>query len=172
MTTSIAHNTQSLSFLTNTRAVLEIHAVPDISYNCHNFSIPSISTSAPRLATPFTDIPMRGDTLSYAPLDITFLVDENLENWKTMVGWLEGITAPHTGDEFKNKKLEYSDATIFVYSSHNNLVLEVAFKNLTPTSLGGLTFDTTNESTIELTADVSFDYQSYEVVSIRKRTSE
>lgn len=168
MNNKIANNTKALSFATKTRAAIEIHAIPDLSYNCINFSIPGISTNPVKYATPFTDMPIRGDTLVYSPLDITFIVDENLINWQETVKWLEGITAPHSGDEFKNKKIEYSDATVLVYSSHNNAVLEVAFKNLTPVSIGNLSFDTTDESTTELTADVSFEYQSFTVKSIKR----
>ena len=168
MTSKTTNSQSSLNFLTPSRAVLEIHGSPDLSFNCTTFAIPSISTNSPKFATPLTDIPMRGDTLVYAPLDITFLVKEDLSNWIRAVEWLEGLTAPRHGSQFTNKKLEYSDATIFIYSSHNNVMLEVKFNNLVPTHLGAIRFDTTNDGVQEITADLTMEYQNYEINGITR----
>lgn len=168
MSSKATNSTASLNFASNTRAALEIHSAPGISYNCTNFVIPSIQTSAAKQPTPFTDFPLRGDTLVYSPLEITFIVTENLENWNLAVAWMEGFTAPVSAQQWLDKKFEYSDATIFIYNSHNNLKLQVEFSNLTPTFIGGLRFDTTPEGVVEIMCDMTFEYQNFSVKSLTK----
>ena len=166
MSSKTTNNTQNLNFATNTRAVLEIHAAPEISYNANSFICPGVSTQSVRQPTPLTDFPLRGDTLFYSPLEITFIVTENLENWKLAIEWMEGFTAPHNSQEWSDRKFEYSDATVFMYNSHNNLKVEIRFINLTPTSIGSLRFETSSEAVVELVCDMTFDYQSFEIVGV------
>ena len=40
------------------------------------------------------DIPVPGDKLCFGDLEITFLVDENLENYREIHGWMYGIGFP------------------------------------------------------------------------------
>lgn len=169
MTSKTTNSIKNLNYATNTRATLEIHAVPELTFNCINFNIPGISTSAPKLPTPFTDIPLRGDTLLYTPLQISFIVDEEFNNFEMAVNWMEGFTAPDSPQQWINRKFEYSDATVFIYNSHNNLQLEVTFIGLTPTYIGGVRFDTTAESVVELVSDITFEYQSYKIKRLSKR---
>lgn len=170
MTSKTTATTRSLNFLTNTRAAIEIHAAPDITFNCNSFNVPGVTTNSAPLSTPFTTVPIRGDTLVYEPLSLTFIVNEDLSNWRLGLTWMKGITAPESGEQFRNKKIEYSDATVYIYNSHHNMEIEVHFSGLTPTSLGGLRFDTNSEGVVEIVADMSFDYQHYTIESIRPRT--
>ena len=41
--------------------------------------------------TPFKEIPVQGDHLTFDNLEITFLVDEKLENYRELHQWLVGI---------------------------------------------------------------------------------
>ena len=169
MSSKTTNSVTNLNYSTNTRGVIEIHAAPEILFNCIGFNIPGISTSAPLQPTPFTDIPIRGDTLIYAPLEVSFIVTEDLRNWELAVNWIEGFTAPKSPEQWINKKFEYSDATVFLYNSHNNLEIQVEFTGLTPTFVGGLRFDTTSESVVELVCDMTFEYQSFSIINIKKR---
>ena len=41
--------------------------------------------------TSLKDIPIPSDKLSYASLNMSFLIDENLENYREIHGWLTGL---------------------------------------------------------------------------------
>ena len=41
-----------------------------------------------------------GDTISFSDLEITFLVDENLENYREIHGWMYGIGFPKSRTQF------------------------------------------------------------------------
>jgi len=155
-------------------------------------NIPGISLGTTLQQTPLADIPLPGDTLTFSDLEITFLVDENLENYREIHGWMYGIGFPKARTQFAelvsaNKdrfptsgkdsnatdagKVKYgatplgpifSDATLNVLSSKNNTVIEVRFADVFPTSLSGLSFNQQADDVNYLSATVTFKYKIYE----------
>ena len=152
-------------------------------------NIPGISLNV-LIKTPLADI-LPGDTISFGDLEITFLVDENLENYREIHGWMYGIgflkARTQFADLVANKdrfptegrdsqatdagKVKYgaqglgpifSDATLNVLTSKNNANIEVRFNNVFPTSLSGLNFNQQADDIDYLTATVSFKYKLYE----------
>ena len=55
-------------------------------------------------ATILLDVALTGEKLSYSLLDITFLVDENLNNYKEIHDWLLGLGFHKTIHNFKTYK--------------------------------------------------------------------
>ena len=53
-------------------------------------------------ATMLKDIPLPGNKLTYEPLQMRFIVDENLENFQEIHGWLVGLGYPRDHTEFQN----------------------------------------------------------------------
>ena len=125
---------------------------------------------------------------------MTFLVDENLENYQEIHGWLRGLGFPGGYDEFKtlldagadrfptsknsvlgdagrskfaaaNQGGIFSDATLNILTSKNNPVTEVRFQDVFPISLSGLQYSQQNNDTDYLTATVTFDYKIYDFAS-------
>ena len=52
---------------------------------------------------------------------------------------------------------------MMLYSSHNNKLLEVSFKNLTPVDLSEIPFQTEDNETQIIKATVTFEYESFEI---------
>jgi len=130
--------------------------------------------------------------LSFSDLEITFLVDENLENYREIHGWMYGIGFPKARTQFANLvnsgkdrfpttgkdslttdagKVKYgamplgpifSDATLNVLTSKNNANIEVRFSDVFPSSLSGLDFNQQADDISFLTATVTFKYKIYE----------
>ena len=173
---------------------------PKVEFFCTQVNIPGITLGETELPTPLKNIPIPGDKLTFEKLSIQFLVDENLENYREMHGWLTGLGCPHNYSEFRNlvsagsdrfpQSTErgfstepgkakpatpegsiYSDGTILILSSKNQPVLEVRFSNLYPTSLSGLQYNQQSTDVDYLTADVSFSYLKYEFASVNSATT-
>ena len=133
--------------------------------------------------TPFRDIPLPGEKLTYEPLSVTFLVDENLENYQEIHGWLRGLGFPGGHKEFKdllsggsdrfptsknttpNQGGIFSDATLNILTSKNNPVTEVRFNDCFPISLSALQYNQQATDTDYLTATVTFNYKLYDFAS-------
>ena len=167
-----------------TKFKFSIIKLPKVEYFCTQVNLPGISIadnySQP---TPFRDIPLPGEKLTYEPLSVTFLVDENLENYQEIHGWLRGLGFPGGHKEFKdllsggsdrfptsknttpNQGGIFSDATLNILTSKNNPVTEVRFNDCFPISLSALQYNQQATDTDYLTATVTFNYKLYDFAS-------
>jgi len=194
MTTTNAYDRQPTKFdyASPTQFKFQLAKLPKVEYFTTACNIPGISLGTTLQPTPLADIPLPGDTLSFGDLEITFLVDENLENYREIHGWMYGIGFPKARTQFAelvsaNKdrfptsgkdslvtdagKVKYgatplgpifSDATLNVLSSKNNTNIEVRFNDVFPTTLSGLNFNQQADDVNYLSATVSFKYKIYE----------
>lgn len=156
-------DTDSLNYLSSTRAVLQIVGLESVSFTCTDYPIPGLNLARAQHATPFTDIPLRGDKLQFNPMSISFLVSAKLENWLAIYEWMIGLSAPNTPRQFCEKPMEYTDAVLHLYTAQNNKFAEIVYKHVWPTSLGDLDLTTQQSQNDELIATATFEYQSYEI---------
>ena len=198
MTTTNANSRQptKLDYASPTQFRFSIIKLPKVEYFATAANIPGIQLGQANQPTPLKDIPIPGDKLEYDNLNITFLVDENLENYREIHGWLTGLGFPKDNEQFRNlqnagsdrfpttkntglnKELGkirkavqddgglYSDATLFVLTSKNNANLEVRFRDLYPVSLSGLDYNQQETDIQYLTANVTFAYKIYEFATV------
>ena len=155
--------------------------IPNVEYFVTSANIPGISFSGDAsMNTRFKSISFMGDTLDFADLEVTFLVNENLSNYREIHNWMTGIGFPKnnqqftaavdadaslatpTGNKSGNPNALVSDATLTILTNKNNPNLRVNFKNCYPLSLGGLTYNTQTTDTEQLTTTVTFKYDVYE----------
>jgi len=102
---------------------------------------------------------MPADKVEYSPLDLTFLIDEDLVNYKEIHEWIVGqVTEPDQG----NKKTR--DMSLMILNSNLRTTREVKFYDAYPISLSSLQFDATAQSIDYLTASASFQYSYYKII--------
>ena len=198
MTTTNANSRQptKLDYASPTQFRFSIIKLPKVEYFATAANIPGIQLGQANQPTPLKDVPITGDKLEYDNLNISFLVDENLENYREIHGWLTGLGFPKDNEQFRNlqnagsdrfpttkntglnKELGqirkavqddgglYSDATLFVLTSKNNANLEVRFRDLYPVSLSGLDYNQQETDIQYLTANVTFAYKIYEFATV------
>ena len=168
--------------------------LPTVEFFIQTANIPGISLGDTTLPTPLKDISMPGDKLTYQSLDVSFLVDENLNNYKEIHDWMTGIGFPQdhkqfadvlaTGsDRFSGSTAStaavgsgkpaplseggiYSDATLIVLNNKNIAKTEIRFQNVYPTSLGSLSYNIRASDVDYLTVNASFNYMYYDIVQI------
>ena len=187
MTTTNAYSRQpsKQDYADPTKFKFNIVKLPKVEYFCTQVNLPGISIADNYTQpTPFRDIPLPGEKLRYEPLSVTFLVDENLENYQEIHGWLRGLGFPGGHAEFKNllsggsdrfptskptTKFNapdtgaiFSDATLNILTSKNNPVTEVRFNDCFPISLSSLAYNQQATDTDYLTATVTFEYKLYD----------
>ena len=168
--------------------------LPNVEFFIQSANIPGISLGETSMPTPLKDIPMPGDKVSYQTLDVSFLVDENLNNYKELHDWITGIgfsqdhkqfaellatgsdrfpgttaSTAATGTSIKQPLDEggiYSDATLTVLNSKNIAVTEIRFRNVYPISLGSLSYDIKASDVDYLQVSSSFNYLNYDIVQL------
>ena len=194
MTTTKALDRQptKLDYASPTQFKFQIAKLPKVEYFCTSANIPQIDLTSVQQDTPLADIPLPGVKLSFSDLTVTFMVDENLENYREIHGWLTGLGFPKSRTQFKTLvdaakdrfptggKSDsvadpgkvvgaptplgpaFSDATLMVLSSKNNANIEVRFSDVFPVSLTGLEFNQQAGDIEYLTATVTMKYKIYE----------
>ena len=163
--------------------------LPTVEFFCQTANIPGISIGTASMPTGLKDIPIPGEKISYSDLAISFLVDENLNNYKEIHDWLLGLGAPQNHNQFSTLRDTgadrfpgqttnspnnntvpdggtYSDATLTVLNSKNIAVTEIRFHNIFPTSLGALSYDVQASDVNYLSTAVDFSYMYYEIVHL------
>jgi len=163
--------------------------LPTVEFFCQTANIPGISLGQATVDTPLKSIPFPGDELNYQDLGISFLVDENLNNYKEIHDWLIGLGAPQNHNQFSTLRDTgtdrfpgqttnspnnntvpdggtYSDATLTILNSKNIAKVEIRFHNIFPTALGSLSYDVQASDVNYLQASVDFSYMYYEIVQL------
>jgi len=170
-----------------TKFKFSINKLPKVEFFTTQANIPGINLGESIFPTPFKAIPVQGDDLTFDNLEISFIVDEQLENYRELHQWLVGIGFPKARTQFSSFRKDesqtfptpnatnnnpvgvqamYGDATLTVMSAKNNPVMEVRFSDMYPVALGGLAFDQQLGDTTYLTATATFTYKLYEMFTI------
>ena len=81
-------------YATGTQWRLAFNRIPKTTWFCTAANIPGITLGESSYPTPMTDMFVTGDKLTFETLNITFIVDEELQNYREIWEWLVGIGAP------------------------------------------------------------------------------
>ena len=83
--------------------------LPTVEFFCQTANIPGISIGTASMPTGLKDIPIPGEKVSYSDLAISFLVDENLNNYKEIHDWIIGLGFPQNHTQFADLQATGSD---------------------------------------------------------------
>jgi hypothetical protein len=194
MTITNAYSRQPTKFdyASPTQFKFQLLKLPKVEYFCTSVNIPGVTLSNVDIATPLKSIPVPGTILNYGDLEMSFLVDENLENYREIHGWLTGLGFPRDHKQAKTLvdaakdrfptggksdaitdagKVTgspmplgpvFSDATLNVLTSKNTANIEVRFSDMFPVSLSALNFNQQANDVDYLSASVTMKYKIYE----------
>lgn len=166
----IAKIPENVSLLQPTKFTFVIPEKHNLIYFIQNINMPGVSTSEVSVETPFSATFRHGDKLVYEPLNITFLIDEDMRTWEETYNWLKALTFPKEFREYRRIRGEmkplYYDAMLTINTNANVPNLRVKFFDCFPTSLGEIQFSTTDSAETNMIADVTFRYDRYEIERI------
>ena len=173
----------------------KMNKIPKVEFFVQTANIPGISLGTATAVTPLYDYPIPGDKINFQTLDISFLVDENLNNYKELHDWISGLGFPKNHTQFADLQATsadripgstassaatgskqtpaplaeggtYSDATLTVLNSKNIAKTEIRFSNVYPLSLGSLSYDIKASDVDYLQVQASFNFLNYDIVQI------
>ena len=179
-------------YATGTQWRLTFNRIPKTTWFCTAANVPGITLGEASYPTPMADMFITGDKLTFDTLNITFMVDEELQNYRELWDWLVGIGAPkqhsqwsttltkgdgavrtfgtpdtdtRTKTTYEESNL-YSDSTLIVYNSKNTPKVNVHFKNMFPTTLSALEYSQELTDVEYFKATASFRYLYYEFETV------
>jgi len=153
------------NFLVPVGFKLDLEIFHGVDFFCQSASIPDISMPFAEVQTQFRGIPIApSGGVSFGDLSVRFMIDEELKNYYSVHNWIRtyGLSEQRTAEGTKDL---YSNARLFILTSHQNVNHVVEFKNMFPISLSGVPFDATVGDVDYLLADVTFKYEKYNILN-------
>jgi len=162
------------NFLSPLGFTFTLNRTPNVNYFVQNITLPTLTLGQFDLEDPFVRLPTPGTKLFFDPLTITFMVDEDMNNYLEIYNWLQGLGFPENFQQysdFRNNQGEitpkatdvHSDGSLVILSSHKNPNLNITFEDMFPISLTDLNFDATMTDVEYLRATVTFRYKLYRI---------
>lgn len=158
-----------------------LNKAPKVDFFSNFAGVPAITLGSALQTRYGKNIDIPGDKMNFEDFRLRFLVDEDLENYMEIWNWMTGLGFPYSleqysdlidnapnpiPEELKNRDFyERSDGTLEILNSNFNKNSQVIFSGLYPVYLSGLDFDATAEDIRYFTAEVTFKYTYYRIVS-------
>ncbi len=169
------------SILNKNNFKLLIDKLPTVEYFVQSVNIPGLSfTEVEFGAGVGLDAFFPGDKVTFDNLEVTFLVDEDLENFKEVYDWIGAIVPIHDSGDFSkwtdskstrgilasidNDLNQYSQITLVTNTNKNIPNKYFRFYDCFPTALGGMELKS-GESGEAVTCTVTFRFTYYDIES-------
>ena len=136
--------------------------------------MPSIDIQNAVMHTPFTKLPLAGDNVNFEPFSFSFILDDQMKNYREIHDWMMAIGFPKRYEDFSNYKnkgegkvetLGEQDASISILSGKSNPTAHIVFRDAIPIALSGTEFSTQGSTTEYLMATATFAYSYFEFTS-------
>ena len=156
--------------------MFNIIKLPELSFFCQQVNLPGITLGAPEFGNPLNTQPIPGDSLTYDQLNVQFLVDEKMANYKAIYNWIVALGFPETYDQYLNLlnaaeidqvgelSKNFSDGTLQILDASNNVAQEIQFRDMFPVALDSLMLQSTNNDVTYLVGNATFRYGLYKFV--------
>ena len=135
-TSPLSRQPTQLDYVSPTQFKFNIHQLPKVEFFCTAANVPAISLGEAVFPTPYKEIPVMGDTLTYDNLSISFIVDENLENYIEMHDWLTAIGFPKDREQFTTFRSSTADSPVITQGVSDDRGLTTGSSQLSTSARG------------------------------------
>ena len=147
---TLTEQPKNINPLADVQFKFDVAALPNTSFFIQSVNLPGIALEAQAVAVPqLQNLSRHTGIITYEALDVTFMIDEYLKNWQEVYEWMIGDVS------------KYTTAVLTILSSSMNPTMEIHFKDIFPTSLSEISFDSTTTDPVYQVATVSFNYTEY-----------
>ena len=151
--------------LTNNKFRFILTRCPTMTYFCQRANVPSIAFGT-SIQSNSTGITMKrpGTSYVYEDLQVGFAIDENMKNWMEIHNWIRDLGISYQGaTEVLREKQKVASAYLLVLNSSYRPYMAIKYKNVYPTFLSGIEFDSSTPDTDTVIATATFAYTHYEI---------
>lgn len=147
----------NINFANTSNYKLEIPGFEEVNYFIQSVNFPSITMES--IEVPFRTnlLQVNTNTPVYSPLNISFLMDENFETYKTLTNWMLSFI---DDDSFGNL---VKDIKLHILSANKKPLIIFTYIQSFPTSIPEVMFDSSIMDTDPIIFTVEFRYQKIQV---------
>ena len=143
-----------------------IFKLPKFVYFVQRLTLPPFGTDGSQVQpNRFVNANHPNTKATFGQLSVSFLVDENMANYRELYDWMQTIYLIKNHKNFdSNIKNHFSDGSLHILNSAMLPKREIRFHNLLPVQISGLDFDSSITDMNPLVADMTFSFDYYEFV--------
>lgn len=144
----------------NNKFAYDIVKLPILTAMTQSIDIEAIQLNETLINTPEMDLKFHSEKMTYANLDISFLIDENYDVFTEMYNFANASVGPYSVESSRNEN--FTDIVIFVYDNNSSKVVrKFIFEDCWITTIGNLSFDTA-AAEVPI-SNATFVYQSFRI---------
>ena len=179
-----------LDYADPTKFKFQISKLPRVEFNCIQANIPGVTLTEINQPTRLMPIRIPGNDMTFEDLTVTFIVDEDLTNYRSVHDWMAGLAQMDSDDKYRalitdggdrmplsqqnnsqdagrvtsatNDGAIFSDAKLIILSARNIPLVELSFEDTYPKSLSALEYNQNATDVEYLTATCTFGYKYHE----------
>lgn len=155
------------NYLSTGGFAIKIARLPNVEFFSQKVLLPGVTANPVETQTPLRKFYNVPDHINYADLDLTFIIDENMENYREIYEWLKGIGTPDTLEQYDRLQASaeglVSDVTIMLLNSHKNPNVEFTFSNAFPIGLTPISLDLAQQDVVYAEATVTMRYDAFDI---------
>ena len=142
-----------------------------VQFFCQRLSLPTVVLGETVEVSPFMNKALEGDTLTFEALSLSFILDEDLQNYIEVYNWMTALGFPKEYAQFAALKTPpdtsatsqtaslYSDLTVVLHTNKSNPNYTITFTDVFPTSLSSIQLEATNTGMDPIIVDATFNYR-------------
>lgn len=149
---------------------IKVSRLPNVEFFSQKLLLPGVTANPVETQTPlraFYNVP---DHLRFADFDLSFIIDENMLNYREIFSWLEGIGTPDNLNQYKRLEASdeglVSDVTVILLNSHKNPNIKITFQNAFPIGLTPVSLDMSQQDVQYAEATVTMRYDVFTIESM------
>jgi len=140
---------------------LDSQTYSGVEFTVQTMMLPDVTSDGALVPFRSLNVAMAGDKLNYGSFEVSYLIDEDLLNYKEIYDWMKAnVETLHQQEVIGNNHVR--DLTLTIMNSANNVTKQINFIDAYPIALSSLPFDITTTDVEYLTAVVTFQYSYYE----------
>lgn len=174
MTSAVDNTPENKNFLSPLNYKFQIKRSPHVNFFTQKVNLPGFRIPEVISPNPLVRIPYSGEHILFEDLEITFKVDEDLQNYLEIYNWLTALGKPENFQQYaqiQNKKIEsgeglFSDISLTVLNSSKLSNYEFIYIDAFPISISKLNFNSVDTDVNYMECSVIFKYTYFNVVKI------
>jgi len=154
------------NYIQNTGFFFGIQRLPSVQFFCQEVNLPGMNFGEIIQPTRFVNVKHPASKMTFESLEVSFIVDEDLANWREVYDWMRSIVNIEDATNQVSPADQYSDATLILLNSAMRENVRVKFNSCFPINLSGLRFITTPTETEPQIATMTLTFDTYEIEKV------
>lgn len=153
------------NYLSPISFTVTVERLPNVEFFTQKATIPGLTMTPTVQASPLKSLYNTPDRLEYGEFELSFIVDESMDNYFEILSWMEGMGPPESSTQFANlQKSKYgltSDITLLVQNSNRRPNIKFTFKDCFPISLAAISLDVTQQDVFYPECNITFRHNGF-----------